>query len=259
MDSNTVRNPLNRQYYCFVKFFEKEEWADDFMQGKLYCNTLQYFRDREQATDGRGDPLEGAIGLIQPGQAIIKFSFNSETIKDFTLDPKGMVGPLIMFSNENLAHNVYCLYAIYVDDSFEEFTDEELTDEELAKRVASVNNKLKLHEDCFGMGQHAVLIYAVEPFMEALKLYEKSNKIRLRRGLVRYYDEESFHGDFKEEEAIFHKQKKYSHQKEYRVAFRSPSRAAFTIDIGSMEAYAKKMSADDVRNLSVTVMPNNDE
>jgi hypothetical protein len=246
---------MGRRIFCFVKFFEKEEWADDFMQGKLYCNTLQYFRDREQTEDYRGDPFEGAISLIQPHQAIIKFSFNSDKIKDFTLDPNDMVGPMIVHSMDNLEHNVFCLYAIYVDDDFEEFSDEELTDEELEKRIQSVSNRLKLHEDCFGMGQHAVLIYAVEPFIEALKKYEKDIGIRLRRGFVKYYDETTYHGDFKEAEAIFHKPQKYAHQKEYRLAFRSPNKSAFTIDIGSIEAYAKKMTADDMRKLSLRVEP----
>lgn len=241
--------------FCFVKFFEKEEWADDFMQGKLYCNTLQFFSELEQKEDGRGDPYEGAAALLQPHGTVIKFSFNNDKMKDFTLDPNDVVGPIVIHSSENLAHNVYCLYAIYIDDSFEEFSDDELTEEELAKRVASVSNKLKLHEDCYRMGTHAVLIYAVEPFIEALKLYEKNNNIRLRRGLVRYYDEIVFNGDFKEQEAIFHKQKKFSHQKEYRIAFCSAAQSAFTIDIGSIENYAKKMPVNDIRQLSITVAP----
>ena len=225
------------------------------MQGKLYCNTLQFFSELEQKEDGRGDPYEGAMALLQPHGATFKFSFNSEKMKDFTLNPDDIVGPIVIHSNENLAHNVYCLYSIYIDDSFEEFSDDELTDEELGKRIASVSDKLKLHEDCYGMGQHAVLIYGVESFIEALKLYEKNNNIRLRRGHVRYYDETVFNGDFKEHEAIFHKQKKYSHQKEYRIAFRSPTQSAFTIDIGSIGNFAKKMTVDDIRQLSITVAP----
>ncbi|APA69892.1 hypothetical protein [Janthinobacterium sp. 1_2014MBL_MicDiv] len=246
---------MTYRIFCFVKFFETEEWADDFMQGNLYCNTLQYFRDREQTEDFRGDPFEGTVSLIQPGQAIIKFSFNSETINDLTIDPKDLVGPVIIHSTDTLEHNVFCLYAIYIDDDFEEFSDDELSDEELENRIISVSEKLKLHEDCFGMGQHVVLIYAVEPFIEALKKYEKEKDMRLRRALVKYYDEMTYHGDFKEAEAIFHKPHKYSHQKEYRLAFRSPDKAAFTISIGSMEAYAKKMTADDIRTLSFRVEP----
>lgn len=246
---------MTYRIFCFVKFFEQEEWADDFMQGKLYCNTLQYFRDREQAKDFRGDPFEGAASLIQPDQAIIKLSFNSDKIKDFTLDPGDIVGPIIFHSTDDLEHNIFCLYAIYIDDSFEEFSDDELSDDELEKRIVSVSEKLKLHQDCFGMGQHVVLIYAVEPFIEALKKFEKEKGLRLRRGLVKYYDEMTYHGNFKEEEAIFHKPQKYSHQKEYRIAFRSPDKAPFTIDIGSIEMYAKKMTADDIRTLSLRVEP----
>ena len=174
-------------------------------------------------------------------------------MKDFTIDCDDLVGPVVIHSEENLSNNVYCMYSIYIDDHFEEFSDNELTDHEFAMRVASVNEKLKFHEDCYQMGQYAVLVYAVEPFMEALKLYGKNNNIKIRQGLVKYYDETAINGDFKEHEAIFHKQRKYARQKEYRLAFRSSSKSAFTLEIGSIENFAKKMTIDEIRQVSVTV------
>lgn len=242
---------MTYRLFCFVKFFEEEAWADDFMKGRLYCNTLQYFKDLEQNGNGRGDPYEGAVALIQPKHAVIKISFNDEKMKDFTIDQKDIVGPVVVQSYDNLSHNVYCLYAIYVEGGDDEFSDENLTPDKFAKRVDLVKGKFKLHDDCFGMGKHAVLIHTVQPFMEALMAYEVKSNMKFRRGIVKYYDENTYNGDFKEHEAIFHKQKKYSHQNEYRIAFRSAGNVAFTVDIGSMDKFACKLTADQVRNMSM--------
>lgn len=246
---------MTYRIFCFLKFFEREEWADDFMQGKLYCNTLQYFRDREEADDQRGDPLEGAVGLMQPDKVAITISLSNDIERSVAIKPEDIVGPITIHTNENLEHNVFCLYAIYTDDSFVEFSEEEITSAELFARIASVNEKLKLHEDCFTLGTHAVLIYSVEQFMRALESYELRTGIRLRKGRIKYYDERSFHGEFKAEEAIFSKQKKYAHQKEYRIAFRTNTKSVFTLNIGSMESYAKKLTIEEARDLAVTIAP----
>jgi hypothetical protein len=245
---------MTYRLYSFVKFFEKEKYADDFISGKLFCNTLRYFRDLEEKSDGRGDSYEGATALIQPKGKIVKFT-PVDGGNPFELREEDFSGPILVHTDENLSHRIFCMYAIYIDDSFAEFSDEEVSDEEVAKRIASVNNKMKLHEECFNMGRHAVWIYDVEPFVKALEACENANRIKVRKGLVKYYDGTSFDGDFKEDEAIFHKQEKFSHQKEYRLAFKPFSDSPF-LEIGSMENYAKKMSADEVRKLEIQVLPN---
>lgn len=45
----------------FIKFFEKIEYAQDFLSGKLYCNTPKYYQELENKTNirGQGDKNEG--------------------------------------------------------------------------------------------------------------------------------------------------------------------------------------------------------
>jgi hypothetical protein len=239
-----------------VKFFEKEEYADSFLRGELFCNTLQYFNDLEQTGDGRGDPYEGVSAILQPKGRTFKLTSPDGSFEDIVITEKDLAAPVIVRANRNLANNVYCLYAIYIDDTFTEFSDEEISDDELEQRVLSVNRKLKFHDDCYKMGTHAVLIYDVKQFFDALDKHVRDNKIPLRRGLVKYYDENTHDGDFPEDRQIFHKLEKFAHQKEYRLAFRSIDNTPKTLKVGEMSAFAKKIDMDDLRKISVAIRPN---
>ena len=49
--------------WYFIKFFEREEWADQFVAGHLYLNTLGFFKGMESGGNAdRGDPT--ALSLI---------------------------------------------------------------------------------------------------------------------------------------------------------------------------------------------------
>jgi hypothetical protein len=37
--------------WLFIKFFQNEAWATDFMKGKIYLNRLSYFRRIESLYD----------------------------------------------------------------------------------------------------------------------------------------------------------------------------------------------------------------
>lgn len=247
---------MTPRIYLLVKFFEKEEYTDSFLNGNLYCNTLQYFNDLEQTSDGRGDPYEGVSAVLQPEGKIFKLTSPDGNFKEIVITEKDFSGPIIIRANHNLANNVYCLYAIYIDDTFTEFSDEEISDDELEKRVSSVSQKLNFHNDCYKMGTHAVLIYDVKKFFDALRKHAEDNKIPLRRGLVKYYDNKKHDGEFPEDSQIFHKLEKFAHQKEYRLAFRSIDNTPKTLKIGDMSSFAKKIDIDDLKKISVEVRPN---
>ena len=51
-----------------VKFVEKEQYAIDFVSGKLYCNTLRTIKSLESdGRRGRADKNEGTVAWFQPG------------------------------------------------------------------------------------------------------------------------------------------------------------------------------------------------
>ena len=41
-----------------LKFLENEQYQNDFLNGKLYMNTLKYFKENEKLDIARADKLE---------------------------------------------------------------------------------------------------------------------------------------------------------------------------------------------------------
>ena len=59
----------------YVKFCEQERYADDFMAGTLFMNTLGYFKRLEDTSGkGRADPNEAATHWWQPSDIVMKLS-----------------------------------------------------------------------------------------------------------------------------------------------------------------------------------------
>ena len=52
--------------FYLAKVFEKQEYADKFVRGEIYCNSLAWFKKLEDR-DGRGDTYEGAVVLQLEG------------------------------------------------------------------------------------------------------------------------------------------------------------------------------------------------
>lgn len=241
---------MGYRIFGLIKFFEEEAWANAFINGSLYCNTLKYFQSIEEDVDGRGDRLEAASAIIQPEGKIFKLSFGGQEV---VVDEKDLAGPMIVHRNTDLKNHVYCMHAVYLDDQTEKYLDVELSEEEMQQRLIDLSEKMRLHDDCYKMGQYAVFVYGPEQFFDAIKSYEEVSRMRFRKGLVRYYDEASFNGEFKEEEVIFKKQKKFSYQKEYRLAFPAVGENAVTINIGSLKDFALKITAEKIRTVSFSV------
>jgi hypothetical protein len=59
---------------AFIKVFKKEEYREQFLDGSLYMNKLQFFiRIENQTTDGRNDPFESIYACFQPNNTTIHF------------------------------------------------------------------------------------------------------------------------------------------------------------------------------------------
>ena len=79
---------------------------------------------------------------------------------------------------------------------------------------------LQVDPRCLRFGPHAVVI-PWGPFMERIKQTARSQSLRLRAGLVRYYDDEVFNGEFKLKDVPFRKQKRFDYQREFRICVQS--------------------------------------
>lgn len=96
---------MSRTIFFFVKVFDKEEYAEDFIKGKLFSNRLSFFRKYEEnESANRGDKHEGVVGWHQPDQ--IRLEINGRIITD-------LAGPVMTQMNWHDHLNVFCIYAAH--------------------------------------------------------------------------------------------------------------------------------------------------
>lgn len=192
---------MSRTIFFFVKVFDKKEYAEDFIKGKLFSNRLSFFRKyKEDKSANRGDKHEGVVDWHQPDQ--IRIEINGRVITD-------LAGPVMTRMNWQDHLNVFCIYAAHSVD-FEEISEETIED---------FKKQISIPEEFENLGEYAVIITNVNKFIERVKAAVSSKNYGLNAGLVEYYDPTSFNGSFSEVESIFRKRDEYKHQKEYRFSF----------------------------------------
>ena len=83
-----------RMIFFLMKIFEKEEYANDFLKGKMFANPLSYFKEMEDE-DGRGDEYEGIIMPHLDGLIMTLRSKNMVTgeVKSHTINKEEFAAP----------------------------------------------------------------------------------------------------------------------------------------------------------------------
>jgi hypothetical protein len=205
-----------------LKVFEKLEYALAFRRGQLYMNTLAHFRGYEDTPgEQRGDSYEGASGVFQPsGLGPIK-------VGEIEIPPAELAGPLLVHRREVEMWNVFCMYSLNTGGLGEGVSRETLAD---------VNAKLQLHEKCHGLGEHVVAVTNFLQFRDRVSAAITKSGMGGAMALVRYYDDETFHGPFEPNLIPFQKRKQYAHQREYRVVVHRQQRVStpLILEIGDI-------------------------
>lgn len=164
----------------FIKFFEKEEYAEEFVAGQLYLNTLSYFRRVEELGEGgRQDNAEGLAAWLQPGRTSIKIS--NPLLSHLSIRSQDLAEPVsIRFDAHDNLH-LLCLYAIYINgvkfigNSFECSPDQ----------LQEIKKQLAIDPRCLGLGKYAVVMPA-KSFIDHLKgvITGSPHLLRVVGGLV---------------------------------------------------------------------------
>ena len=219
--------------FFLVKFFDNEGHAREFVKGRVYANTLATFKALEGIDDsGRADRHEGTIAWLQPGQG--RAVINGMDITD------ELAGPMQMQRSWLDRLNVFCLYAAHTGSL------------DLAKvsneNIEELRKQLIIPDECRGLGRHAVVIDDVPEFIRRMKVAARAKGYRMTRGLVRYYDPASFHGNFRDVESIFHKQDRHSYQREFRFVIDRGlvSAAALTLEIGDISDITRRFDSAEL-------------
>jgi len=214
-----------------AKFFEIDEHADQFVRGNIYCNTLRKFKKMEDKRfPGRADSDEGTTRWLQPDEVDIQIAGVRVT---------GLAGPVQVQMNWLNDVHVFCMVAGHTGTlDVQYFSTEDLRQELIIPR------------GCLDLGQHLVMVTDVTEFINRMDAAVQETDYRYAHGLVKYYDPETFHGEFRNMEAVFRKQDHYSYQREFRFAFETGrmDNHPLTIEIGDISDITARMSSSDLLN-----------
>ena len=211
--------------FFLIKFFDNEDHGRDFVSGMIYANTLATFKRLEGVDDsGRGDRNEGTIAWLQPGQG--RLEINGMDITD------DLAGPTQLQKNWLNHLRIFCLHGVHSGSlDIANVSNENI--EELRKQFT-------IPDECRALGKHAVVVNDVPEFINRMEAAAQGKGCRIARGLVRYYDPESFHGGFRDVESIFHKQDRHSYQREFR----------FVIDTGLVSDDPRILEIGDISDIT---------
>lgn len=184
--------------FLLLKLFSERRYAEMFQNGILRLNTLRYFRDWEDGQGNRGDRDEGNWGSFpQGGDFSIKIQFPDG--REMNLD-SNQAHTLRVQGNRDALANVYCLYAVRGEGSFQDLDE--------ARRKLLVDTKAE------NLGPYLAVIKDVQAFVDRLTA-ALDDSYRREIAEVSYYDPSETR---RFERPIFWKGNAYAHQKEIRVA-----------------------------------------
>jgi len=225
--------------FYFIKFFQTEEYANQFIAGSLHLNTLKYFKDIEdKSDDGRADSTEAISLWLQPHD--VRLTITAPSVGVFEIPPGDLAAPLsVSYSHYDHLH-ILCLYAVHMkgmsspDGRFHGSPDE----------AARLRDEWRMDSRCLKFGRFAVIIPA-QPFINQLRRALDSRGLAAKGRLVEYYDENKFHGEIPVPDVPFKKQKRFSYQREFRLCVytRTETRGPLTLDIGSLSAICTKVES----------------
>ena len=136
--------------------------------------------------------------------------------------------------------NVFCVYAAHSGD----LDLGNLSTE----NIDAFRNQLEIPDDCLNLGKFAVVVKDVAGFISRVETSVKSENYRVFRGFVKYYNPETFHGSFSDEEAIFRKRDEHKHQQEYRFVIDTLVKGTnpITLNIGDINDITIRFNAADM-------------
>ncbi len=222
--------------YCLLKFTGEYKHQKEFIEGKLFFNTADYFMMCDEK--GRGDSSEGTAWEINPNKDGFKAA-NLSMLKGRTLieiiDYSGkpedyQPGSIFSYSPaENRCRKILSLYTLYVD----------------SKNDCIQDIPEKMYEEFGGFG---ILITDAVEFYKRLEAGIRNLKTakRAQLGYVEYYSDD--HPGLVEF-TPFLKKKEYSYQNEFRATFIDDTRNPIVVDVGDLSDIAKPIFKDDIAKI----------
>ncbi|MCY9845979.1 hypothetical protein [Vibrio caribbeanicus] len=207
--------------FAFVKLFENKEYAEDFVNGKLFMNTIRSFKEyRDKSGELRGDDHEGIIAMYQPSQ------LGELKLGDVTILPSELAAPIVIHGEHLLNQNVFCIYSLN-SRGYDNVSEE---------TIREFKKTLELHNSCFGLGKYCVVVTNASEFIKRCQVAIKSKGFHGSLGLVDYFDEREFHGEMPLEKLGYQKRSMFKEQREYRIKIDTMRKLPdhYTLNVGDL-------------------------
>ena len=190
----------------------------DFRDGKLYMNSLAYFKNIEIIDDKpRYDSDEGIRSYWQPEQCTLEL--NGHKFNNIT-------NPIKLYFSSNNCKNIFCMWSISSENDI-------------------LRGNIHIDEENKKFGKYLVVITSPKIFLERITSALKDNGLSSQIGLVEYYDENTS-VSFEENKEIFHKVSNFSYQQEYRIVVNTNSyNRPYILNIGNLEDISIILTIDE--------------
>lgn len=201
----------------FLKFGKEEHVRDLYENGTVYMNTLEYFRNIEDA-ELRGDSREGDVRIINslPGEFSIPNIEGTFNYQKLNLRIK----PITAYGN---IYSLYCFSSFGFPDPL----------------------KFSIDERNYQFGSHCLMIKQCGYFLDQMEKNLAALNLPYNHGFVHYYDQEKVSQDL----TVFNKPMGYEYQKEFRFFVGNDVLEPIKFQLGSLKNYAEIIDMNDLRGL----------
>lgn len=200
------------QNYFFLKIGAKRYMEELFTQGKIYCNTFEYFTkiENEQQKDINETTFNLRKGTLQ------RIGIN-DGVGDKRYLEINIPATLREFYTGHIG-NLFCLYSFKHSDLKED-------------------DKFELPDDIHKFGDTVVLILNIQSFLSRIEVKLKEKNKSIKHGFVEYLNFDNLHGM----RSPFQKDIHFSHQNEYRLYLlpkEDEQKESYHINIGDLSDIA---------------------
>ena len=215
---------------ALMKVVKCKQYAEDLLNGKLYCNSIEWFRQNH-------DEFEGDYYTFPE-----RIAFKKEGI---TVTKEQLVGPVTFYFHNMRNSFAYCTFSWLAP------MKDGIVDIRLPDQIGSLSDLSKK------FGSHTVIVNAHE-FIERVDNAVRQNDISGRRGPVHYADPKDLNQDSPRIPG-FNKRECFSNEKEYRFLFdkQRPNCGsedhAFCLEIGNIRDISVYMKTEDIYSLLASI------
>lgn len=218
-----LKRKILKKIHLLAKIFKKEEHLNDFKNGKLYMNSIAYFKKYKLENDKVRFNTDESLDIHWQAESC------SLVLNKHEFNP---IGAVKLYFSKNNYKNIFCMFSISSEDNL-------------------IKNGIHIDEKNKGFGNYLAVIKNPNLFLERVISGVENSELNIRIGLVNYYDK-STNLTFEENEVGFHKLKDFSYQQEYRIIIDTNIKnTPFILEIGDLSDILEVLSIDEFnKNIS---------